>query len=151
MIENLWSILCKQSIIDRTTNNVSIIEALEELKINVDIPKNSSKEITTIDIPIEYEFISLWKRIHKDSMEEYSLQLEISDPDKKIIKTFNQKMILQPGIKRYRSIFKISGFSATKNGEYIFKIETKKDKNIVSSKIPLEVNIIKTSFLQEKQ
>lgn len=152
MIKNLWSILCRQSIIDRGSNNISMIEALEEIKINVDIQKGSSNEIKTINIPIEYEFISLWKRSDKNLIEEYDLKLEIIDPDENIVKTFNQKMIMQSGIKRYRSIFKISGFSATKNGEYIFKIETQKGKNIISSKIPLEVEIVKTtSNHQEKQ
>ncbi len=149
MIKNIWSILCKQSIIDRETNNLSILDILEEIKVNIN-PEKSLK-IKDIDIPINinYEFISLWKRDTSSSVEKFTLQLSIHDPQKKVIKTFNQEVIFQQGITNHRSIFRISGFLATTSGEYLFKIKVLENQKENYQEIPLKIDIITAKMIQQ--
>jgi hypothetical protein len=147
MIKNIWSILCKQSIIDRETNNLSILDVLEEIKVNINSEKN--QKIENINIPINYEFVSLWRRDTASSVEKFNLQLSISDPQKKIIKTFDQEITLQPGITSHRSIFRISGFLATISGEYLFKIKVLEEPKIEYQEIPLKISIIASNPNQQ--
>lgn len=147
MIKNIYSILCESSIIDKDTNNLTINNVLEQLKINVAFNgKQPPQDSLKINIPIKYEFISLWKRDNITQNETHEIELTISDPNNNLIQSFPQKFQFEKGLNRHRSIFKITGFTATISGTYKFNIKIKVDNTFKEfAEVPLEVDIIKTN------
>jgi len=67
LIEHIWTVLCSNVITSRETNNVSLIEVTEELKL--ESTKRSDKEITDLSIiplPVRLVLASLWSRMEDD-------------------------------------------------------------------------------------
>jgi len=58
MILHVWSILCTRSVIDSSTNNISLIDVLEQLNVNMPQSVSGSEPV----VPINYEFVSYWIR-----------------------------------------------------------------------------------------
>lgn len=154
MIQNIFSVLCESSIIDKDTNNITINNVLEQIKIAVSLDSTqlSQKDIP-INTPIKYEIISLWKEDKPNPNTNYNIELVIVDPDNKVIQSIPQKFKFENGIVRHRSIFKINGFVATINGTYTFLIKIKaetENKFQEASRIPLDIEIIKSKIVQNK-
>lgn len=61
MITHIWSVLCSRSIIDRDTNNISLLDVLEQLAIT---PTPEEGEVARI--PINCEIVTLWSRTPQD-------------------------------------------------------------------------------------
>ncbi len=154
MIQNIFSVLCESSIIDKDTNNITINNVLEQIKIAVSLDdRQLSQKDFPINTPIKYEFISLWKNNKPNPKQTFDIELVVLDPNDKIIQTIPQKFKFEIGITRHRSIFKISGFVATINGTYTFLIRIKTEtENIFQkvAKVPLEVEIIKSKINQKE-
>ena len=62
MIEHYWTVLCRNGIIDRDSNNISLHEVLEQLNIVGKPPKE--KEAGAM--PGEHMIVSLWGRADYD-------------------------------------------------------------------------------------
>src|SRR5687768_16274240 len=67
-IRHVWSVLCSKSTVDRETNNVSLIEVLEQLEITATVTRIGSSgqaapPIPTIPgAPFTGELVTLWAR-----------------------------------------------------------------------------------------
>lgn len=57
MIRHVWTVICESSSIDRDTNNLSLLGALESLSVRP--PPDTSFPIT---IPFRHHVVSLWVR-----------------------------------------------------------------------------------------
>jgi len=142
MINHIWSLLCRRSVIDSETNNLSLYDILEQLTVDVKIKKGGEDKVTKINIPIEYEVISFWIKPPKIKESKSGIKLEIINPDGKIEKTFEQPLEIPKDKRRLRSRIRIKGFVADKAGNYIFRINYKegaKGQYIKAADIPLEV------------
>jgi hypothetical protein len=142
MINHIWSLLCRRSVIDNETNNLSIFDILERLTVEIKIKRGSGDKVTKINIPIEYEIISFWVKAPETKEFKGGIKLEIISPDGKIEKTFEKPLEIPKDKKRLRSRIRIKGFVAHKEGNYIFRINYKegaKDRYLKAAEIPLEV------------
>jgi len=142
MIKHIWTILCRRSVIDSETNNLSIYDILEQLTIDIKIKKDRKDKVTKINVPIEYEVVSLWTKSPKATEFDGGIKLEIINSEEKIEKTFEQPLKLAKDKSRLRSRIRIKGFVVEKPGIYIFRIsyrENNRDKYIKAADIPLEI------------
>jgi hypothetical protein len=64
MIEHIWSVLCAHSIIDRETNNVSLIEVVEEVTVQAPIPPGPEGKPPLLTITPT--IVTLWRREPED-------------------------------------------------------------------------------------
>src|SRR6266496_2777341 len=62
MIEHAWSVLCSKSTIDAETNNISLIEVLEQISIATGPPAAGTEGL----IPLRVELVTLWMRAQPD-------------------------------------------------------------------------------------
>lgn len=142
-MQHIWSVLCRSSQIDKDTNNLSIINVFEQLKITLD-QKGPEEKIESVNIPIGYEIVSLWVKESQEKRVKAEILLEIIDPQGKILKTFPQTGEMPETMKRLRTRFRIQGLGITMSGIYKFVIkikeEGKRDFRIVSE-VPLEVQL----------
>ncbi|MDO8609342.1 MAG: hypothetical protein Q7R95_02245 [bacterium] len=140
-IEQIWTITCLNSSVDQTTNLISMFNIFDELKVDV----NLEKEVDVVNVPIQFELITLWKKLSSNLEENDEIQINLTDPVGKKISTFNYKLNIPKDKKRMRYRLVISGLSVTKNGTYVFSIhvkdiKTKEYKEVGNTTIDLFIN-----------
>lgn len=140
-IRHIWSVLCKESIINQDDNVISLIGVLEEVNSVITPLKPLAKKIEKLSIPFNYELVSYWTKETEKEVE-MDVKVEVIDPSsKKIAETIN-KSIFPENSKKLRTRFKIQGIPITVNGRYTFRVSIKKtdEKDYKNeAEIPLDV------------
>lgn len=77
MIEHIWSILCSRSVTDRDTNNIILLDVLEQ--ITAVVPIRSATEDAGLLSP--NELVSLWSRSVSDRPERGRGRIRLLAPD----------------------------------------------------------------------
>lgn len=144
MIKHIWSVICRESVINQENNAMSLMNIFEGLQVGVkrDTPKNLE-----IDIPVQYEIVTLLKKDKKNIDERVELKITLIDPNGVIIsKPITVPIVIEKGKLNHRHRLKNFGFKVTIPGEYKFIVEMKQTDNnnyeIVST-IPLEVTVMR--------
>ena len=148
-MKHIWTILCKKSVTDNETNMISLFDSFEQLNVDLKVKKEDLDK--PINIPIEHEIVSYWIKDTNDSISKFFINIEILDPNSKIIGTFKQEVNFPENLKRIRTRIKSAGLPLTTSGNYFFKVEYKfeneeKYKKVIE--IPLEVIINKNIIPQ---
>lgn len=146
MVKHIWSVLCRSTSVDSKTNNISLFDVFESLKVSLSIPKQEKvPPLKKINLPVDYQIVSLW--VH-DQEKENKIRTRIIFKNPKGEKTslVDKDLILPADKKRMRNIIKIQGIALEESGTYTFEImvKTDKDKKFKSvAKLPLEIVINK--------
>ena len=143
-MKHIWSVLCKKSIIDADTNNISLNEILEEVNFNIPLDK-------AYNLPgnfnFDYEIVSFWTSANPKGKEKFYAEMEFVDPNKKPLNKIEQEIAFPENKRKLRTRIKANGLSVTEDGEYTLKIkakEKKSDKFKLLTEIPLTINIKRT-------
>jgi len=141
-MKNIWSIACRNSVIDQDTNSLSLFESFEGINVSYKESINL-KEIKII--PISFHIVSLWTDEKTEVESRFDLLVEIIDWQGKVIKKFAQECIIPVGKKKLRAITKINGFGFTDQGEYKIVVKYKDDSKSYKkvSELPIDINIEK--------
>lgn len=143
-IKHIWSVLCKESVIDQADNNVSIHGVLEQLSIVLTPINNSGKLPEKLGIPMNYEIVSLWQRSKEIESIKGDIEYILLDPNNKELLKNTQSMEIPKTSRRFRSRMKIIGMPLSKEGDYTFQVKVKEegtDNFTLVSELPLEVKI----------
>jgi len=142
MIKHVWSVLCKESLINQKNNNVSLLEVIEQIEIGFSIPTQLKDQ--AVNIPFEFTLVSLFFR-EGDSKSEEKIRLKLNfiDPKNKSLKTFEPNFDFPKDKRRLRSVVNIRGLELTHSGTYIFRVEREigKDKYDLLAELPIEIII----------
>lgn len=147
MINNVWSVLCKNSVIDPESNNISIIEALEQVTATVQNiePLKDRPNGQPILAAVDCELVVLWERDSIGNSEEFTTMFEFRDPEERVLlNSAPHPGKFKEGTRRYRVRNQIKGLPMTKNGIYHFEVKLKNGKDekfITVSKVPLEITL----------
>lgn len=144
MLKHLWSVLCRKSIIDTETNNISINEVFEQL--GIDLKANDPKLIagSQINVPIEWEMVSMWINGNITAPLKAEYEVVITDPIGGSQKSFIQPIEMPIGMKRMRTRMKVMGLVVSIPGDYLFTVNLKEDNQKdfkTVAEIPLEIKI----------
>lgn len=137
MIEHAWTLACAKSIIDPSTNNMSITEVLEQLNVQGRV------EFPTI-APLQSDVISVWYRSDPERGTRGSGRLTFLGPDKNPVGTPHEFSIDLTGNFRMRTITRLAGIPLQGPGIYTFKVEYRVDASgdwREVARIPLNVII----------
>ncbi|MFW9940463.1 MAG: hypothetical protein ACFFFT_05440 [Candidatus Thorarchaeota archaeon] len=149
MIENVWTVICQRSVVDKDTNNLSIFDVLEQFTITAPkLPKSRDNKKTII--PLSFEVISFWIKKNMDHPETGTAKLTFKAPNGNQEEGAIFDINLQKH-KRFRSKIKVAGIPFYGSGEYVFIVYLKNEKTgkwKEVSKVPIEiiVNIVKNSI-----
>jgi hypothetical protein len=136
-MKHLWSIICRQTLINGETNVISLIDILEEITLsNPDgLPDGKTKYV----VPLDFELVSYWMREGEE--ESIKLHIELVDSEKNIVSASDNKILIdQPDKKRVRTRIKGNKFSFIGLGQYLFKISIKENDKITEvAEIPVDV------------
>lgn len=143
-LQHIWSVLCRESMINQDDNVISIHGVIEQFQIKLVPPKPNLKRPEKFALPLNYEVVSYWykpdTRVGIKGEVEYILQCPKGE---ELFKTIHP-LEIPSNIKRFRSRMKIKGITVKESGDYQFLIRFKesgeKEYKVVST-IPLEVNI----------
>lgn len=142
-IKHIWSVLCRESVVNMDDNVISLLGVLEDLSTSLTPMNPELPRPEKINIPFNFEIVNYWT---KESSEEIRMQIKTAtiDPDGKELNSVVSESIFPKGVKKLRSRLKVQGLAVTKNGEYTFRISVKtaadKDYKLVAE-LPLSVKI----------
>ena len=143
-IKHIWSVLCKESVIDQADNNVSIHGVLEQLTIVLTLINKVGKLPEKLSVPLNYEIVSLWQRSKEIESIKGDIEYILLDPDNKELLKNTQSMEIPKISRRFRSRMKISGLPLSKEGDYTLQVKVKEagaNTFHLVAEIPLEIKI----------
>ena len=144
-IKHIWSVLCKESIINQDDNLISIHGTLEELNVSLtSMDASSNKLPEKLSVPFNYEIVSFWVKENKKELAKAQIEYSLVSPEGKELFNKIQDMGIPVNIKRFRSRMKITGFPVTREGDYNFRVKIKEEGSDIFrlvSELPLEVKI----------
>ena len=136
MIEHIWSIACERSTTDRETNNLSLLNILEQVNLLGPAPDPAAK----MALPLHFELTSLWCRSNPDQAEESIGRIKMRAPNGAEILESEFPVDLTQNI-RMRTQMRSIAFPLLGTGRYTFTVEIRRaDGNWEHvARIPLQV------------
>jgi len=141
MIKLIWTVLCLRSIVDKSSNNVSLIDVLEEVKLEQVIPRN--KVESPILVPFPFYWVTLWARREDGRPGRGQVKDVIMSPSGKTVRESEYEVDLSK-YKRYRFMRRLDGLPVGESGQYKFRTQVKDEKLGIwedASVVPLEISI----------
>ena len=135
-MKHVWSVLCRNYIVEEQTRNISLIDIPNKLKFSGELPE---KRPFAFPMPSEFYFLTRWISEENDTEEAHSAIVRTIDPTGGEIGFFEFEFTLEPP-KGHVSIGSISSLLYTVDGVYFFEVCLRKNDewNPVAS-IPLEI------------
>ena len=146
MIEHIWTILCSRVITSRETNNVSLIEVTEELKLDVGMEGDKkSTDQSVIPLPFSLVLVSLWSRMEDDKPIVGTAKDILITPSGKTLGEQEFKVNLSDHVRMrtMRNLIHLP-IPVKESGKYRFRTEFLDEENKTwkaVSNIPLIINI----------
>jgi hypothetical protein len=143
-MKHVWSVLCQKSIIDQHSNNISLIEVLEQLNINISPTQIAQAGGKGIVLPIRFDVVSLWAKSVEGEKSDFEVEAELYDPANKKLQALFQRMVAFPQhYQRMRTQVTIGGFTVTQPGIYVIKVKMRhEDKVRAVAELPLEIKFV---------
>lgn len=117
MIEHVWTVICRQSVIDRDSNNVSLFDILEQITIHGEPPGDDAAVA-----PVEMEVMTLWSRSDYGVPARGAQRLTLLSPSGEALASGKQEVDLSKH-RRFRSRTRFRGLPVKGPGRYIFRVE----------------------------
>lgn len=150
MAKHQWTIVCQQAIVDRFSNNLTIIGVVEQVNIELQKLKEATDARKHPVVPTSFSLVSMWHRSDPAKEERSSSRLSIKNPKGKILFATQEQEIDLTGDKlRARNIFNFRGFPLEDSGSYHVYVQTSlasgKWKTVATIEIPVRINIVEAS------
>ena len=125
MIQHIWSVLCTRSILDSTSNSISLIDSLEEIAVGgIDLADLRMKiaEGRKVMVPMTSELVTLWSRGPDDEPDRGKGRLIITQPGGATV-TGPEYDIDLSKYKRLRQRSQNPGLPFVGPGRYVFRVQ----------------------------
>jgi hypothetical protein len=126
MIKHIWTVVCRETKIDEASNNISIIDAYENLQFSIDTEDPGYKKGLPIGVPFNFEVVSLFFRDKKGDVAELEETVLALDPKGKRLGEFQSKIQFKDEHDRIRNLMKLDTIVLTRSGTYLFQVFTKR-------------------------
>ncbi|MFC2058341.1 hypothetical protein ACFLTS_01690 [Chloroflexota bacterium] len=148
MIEHIWTVLCSRVITDKESNNVSLLDVMEEITLIVQGAGSGGEVLLEKDraiLPFTLVLASLWSRKKTDKPVAGTAKDIVITPSGKILTENEFKVDLSNHI-RMRTKRNLHNLPVAVNepGRYIFRTELLNEKNKTWKKVSSIPFIIKT-------
>lgn len=135
MIQHIWSVACSHSSIDTETNNVSLLNVVEQIN-----PVGLAADAKGI-LPMQIEIVSLWMR---DGVPGRGFaRMVIEAPDSVLEPTDEMMIDLSPeATTRFRSRLRLAGVPFEGYGIYWFRVEYREgpgEEWVEVARLPIEM------------
>lgn len=140
MIKHIWTVLCSRSINDKESNNVSLVEVLESVQLQVE---EKTKGEPAFVVPFPFDVVTLWGRAEAKKPSRGRAKDIVLSPSAKIIAEHEYEVDLSV-YERFRFTTKFQRFPVQESGRYQFRTQIRDEKRDIwkdVSDVPLEVTI----------
>lgn len=156
--KNIWSVICKKSIVDEQTKLISLIDIVERLILDIDIDKaptdlqdsfKKGRFIKPIQVPENITVASYWAL--QDDHRGVELQVEtiIKDEEGENLASGVLQFTTNTDHTNYRTFFTLPAFPITGSGIYQIESILKSNEGEViatgTTPITIDLNNIKTN------
>ena len=122
-IQHEWSIISASSLVDQDTNNLSLINIIEEVSFEAQLKKDQSFDHEGEIIPLNMVISTRLRKLNEtNETARGNIQIDFRDPKNKKMATFTQDFEMIPGVKNIRIRSGIAGLKVTQSGLYNFEI-----------------------------
>ena len=136
MVEHVWTVLCTKSTIDSESNNISLVEVLEQLSVGD--PGGPKEGI----VPLPVELVTLWSRKNYDQPVAGRGRTSFVRPSGVIPESIQEHPIDLRVSKRLRHRQKFAGIPVREAGLHLFRVELFDEATaqwLLVASIPLEI------------
>lgn len=142
MAKHIWSVFCRQAMVDPITNNVSLLNSIEEIKV-ISARKVEPNEVVAVPVQEGSVVIFLCRDEKEKSEDETTIKFQVISPEnKEFPDPISVKIDSLKENKRVRYILQVSALPYTTDGTYWIAISIN-SKEV--AKLPFDM---KLSLLQ---
>ena len=121
MINHIWTVICRDSIIEVDTNSISLHRVIEQINVSSE-PKPQGV------LPLAFEVVSFWTRANTDVPSIAKSRIKIISPSGNQINEEDIEIEINlTTSERFRSRTRFGGFLAGEPGCYWFYIDFQQD------------------------
>jgi hypothetical protein len=138
MIRHVWSVLCAKSVTDNVTNNISLIDVVEQIAA---VPPTNPPPQGTGMIPLPLEIVSLWARENPLVAARGRARVDLVAPDGSRQASFEFEIDLSK-FERLRTQGKMNGVPVVGAGRYSFIVSLQQEHQdpwIEVARVPLQM------------
>lgn len=118
MIDHVWSVFCTRAVIDRETNNISLLEVIEQLTIHETPPAEGNEAV----VPGSFELVTLWTRRRDDEPVRGRCRVRFFRPSG-VFDAFTQEYPIDLNTsRRLRHRAKFAGLPLREPGRHYFEV-----------------------------
>ena len=110
MIDHVWTVLCSRAVVDKTSNNVSLQNVIEQLAVEAEPTQGAL-------IPIRPQVVVLWARSQPDTPVRGRARMTFRGPSGKSFGSIESEINLSEH-ERFRSIGTLQGFPVEEAGRH---------------------------------
>jgi hypothetical protein len=120
-MRHVWTVVCTNAVIDRYTNSVSLLNVLEQITIQGELPEAAV-------LPIGVDVLTLWSREVPGTPETSSSRLTFRTSEGEILATHESDVQLTDS-ERLRARVSFQGLPLKGPGTYYFNVEIRDPSN----------------------
>jgi len=148
MIEHVWTVVCRQAVVDRETNLISLQAVFEGLQVYGEAPEGGI-------VPAQFDVASLWIRSDNEIPAEGLTRVKLISPSGNELLASDNTRVNLVDTQRFRTITHFPGFPSGESGRYIIRIELDQEggRSSLIAGIPLMVEFLipeRTSVEEEE-
>lgn len=135
MINHIWTVLCSKSITDQESNNISLLEVLEQLTI--------AGPPTPGVVPVRFEVVTLWGRSDTDQPSRGHARLLFLTPSDTVTGEHEHDIDLSV-YQRTRNRTLMTGLPVQETGRHHFRVQLRDEGETEwrdVADIPLQVSL----------
>jgi len=139
MIKHIWTVLCSESLIDKESNNVSLIKVLEQVNVSYVVGGELPNAI-----PLDFTVVTLWSREESDTPERGRARIVIVDPTGQESESRPEYEIDLHTYRRFRGTVRGKDIPGGTSGILIFRMQVQmegEDNWRDVADVPLAVNL----------
>jgi len=132
MIHHIWTVVCRNCLVDKDTNTISLIEVIEEVAVVADIlsrPTPPPRQLANMSMPI-FNVVSYWCRERDETPEKGRARLRVINPTGEAHLIGENEVDLTE-FTRLRHVNKLLGLPGSSPGKYQFEISRLEGDNWV--------------------
>lgn len=139
-MQHVWSVFCTRSVIDGDSNNITLVEVLEQFQIVSQVPLP-----TPGVMPLPSELVTLWSRDDIATAEQGTARLRLIAPDGHTeLHSVTYTVDLGPH-PRLRSRTRLNGLPVAGEGLHNFEVSFRvapDDDWVVKARVPVHITLL---------
>ncbi len=140
---HIWSVLCERGVLDSYSNQVTIMNVIEQATIKPDADMvKALAEGKKVMLPVKVQIVSLWERSEPEKPERFQIRVVLTLPDgteKPSAGTVDCDLVTHKGLRTFTSIGNLSYGGP---GNYHYLVQQRRDEQaewITAASLPVHI------------